>query len=103
MSAELALEDLFRGMVLESQEYEAVGVEEEELAQYQFVTALDELVCEECSAFNGDIYDEDEIDALFDWEELTPEVLRANLHINCRCELLRVSAPESENIYPDLL
>ena len=106
-TAELLMElnDLLEGMAEESTEYEIMGYgEEEEPAQYQFVAAADEAVCEECKSFNGDIYDEDEVDDLFDWQELTPEVLRANLHPNCRCELLMISGPGTEDVLlPELL
>jgi len=99
----MALQELLSGMALGSQEYEIAAFEEEEPAQYQFVTAADEKVCEECGPLDGAIFDELEVDDLFDWEELTPEVLQANLHINCRCELLRITSPESEDVFSELL
>ena len=75
--------------------------ETEEIAQYQFITA-DETACDECRPFNGDIFDELEINDLFDYEVVTEEVLRANIHINCRCQLLRITAP-TETIFPELM
>jgi len=104
MSLENALEEFFAGLAQENQEYETTAYEEPP-AQYQFITGADETVCEECNAFNGDIFSEDEIDDFFDaeWDELTPEIVRANVHINCRCQLMRISEPEEEEEFPELL
>jgi hypothetical protein len=106
MSAELVPEDLFCGMAEESTEYEIMGYgEEEEPAQYQFATALDEVVCENCSPLNGEVFTEDEVDEWFpDYQEITPDVIQANIHPNCRCELLMISGPETEDVLlPELL
>jgi len=100
--AETALLILLSGMAGEQEEAAVESYrEEEELAQYQFITA-DETACDECHSFNGDIFDELEIEDLFDYEVVTEEVLRANIHINCRCQLLRITAP-AETIFPELM
>jgi len=99
----MALLILLSGMAGEQEEAAVESYrEEEELAQYQFVTAADEKVCEQCGPLDGHIYDELEVDDLFDYEVVTEEVLRANIHINCRCQLLRITAP-AETIFPELM
>ena len=101
--AETALLILLSGMAGEQEEAAVESYrEEEELAQYQFITAADDVVCDECHSFNGDIFNELEIEDLFDYEVITDEVLRANIHINCRCQLLRITAP-AETIFPELM
>lgn len=70
---------------------------------WQFVTATDERVCPICSAKDGEIYSDDDLDILFP-ERLGAQtmgggdVITADMHPNCRCVII----PITEDISPEL-
>jgi SPP1 gp7 family putative phage head morphogenesis protein len=88
------LPELLMGASMSEMEEEGEGS-----AQYQFLAALDEKTCEECAALDGEIFDELEVEELFDYTYVSEEELMANLHTNCRCELVMVA--ESEGLSLD--
>ena len=64
-----------------------------------FNTALDERTCQDCGPLEGSCFLGEDIEPFFpDAEQLDDETIAANIHPNCRCELVLAEEYES----PDL-
>jgi SPP1 gp7 family putative phage head morphogenesis protein len=63
---------------------------------FNFITAADERVCPQCGPLDGQVFTASEVESNFpDASELFPGTVAANVHINCRCQLIGEPMDES--------
>jgi hypothetical protein len=74
---------------------EESGLAEEFAAEplYTYHTALDERVCPQCAPLEGVMFSLDEINEQFPSNENYEDIIFANLHDKCRCQLTRETQP----------
>jgi len=70
-------------------------------SNFMFITALDERVCPQCGPLDSQVFTASEAEINFpNATELFPGTVAANVHINCRCQL--VSEPIDEGVMEPL-
>lgn len=55
---------------------------------FVYVTVGDEKTCSECAGFDGQLFTEDEAEAVFPYLEKDSTVWFPHVHPNCRCRLI---------------
>ena len=73
-------------------------VEEEFAAEqlYRYHTALDERVCGRCAPLEGVLFSLDEVNEQFPAADDFEDIIFANVHDRCRCQLTREPQPQQE-------
>jgi hypothetical protein len=84
---------------------EPIGLESEmeefEEPIFEFITTADERVCPQCGPLDGQPFTASEVESNFpDASELFPGTVAANVHINCRCQL--IGEPMDETVADSL-